>query len=176
MNQEWIKVEQANLNIATELSILMKKKEDYDILMQEMEERNKAFVQDRENIVQQQAHVLMEVEEMRRKVSCIPIINPAFVHKIEGLKKKIADSKERKLKQDAIYNETHIEYENTLQGLINQQKQILGIASSVNYESDQSNTSSSPFFKSMSQTSDIQLIEKVDVTVMSNATASSFVS
>lgn len=175
MNQEWNKVDQANLNIASEMSLLMKKKEDYDILIQEIEERNKAFVQDRESIVQQQAHVLMEVEEMRRKVSCIPIVNPAFVEKIEVLKKKIADSKERKLKQDAIYDETHIEFEKTLQGLINQQKQTLGIVTSVDYESDQSNTSSSsPFFKS--QTSDIQQIEKVDVTVMSNATTNSFVS
>ena len=174
MKQECDKVYQANLNIATEMSFLMKKKDEHDILMKEIAEKSNSLVQDRENIVQQQARLLMEVEEQRRKVLSIPIINPAFELQIEELKKKIEDSKERKLKQDAIYKETQLKFEMTLNGLIKQQEELLGVASSDISLEDK--TSCNSIYRSLSQSSDIQQIEKVDLNVMCNTTMNSFVS
>lgn len=165
-----MKVDQANLNIAGEMNLLMKKKDDSEILMQLLTEKKQSLVEDRQNVVQEQSRILIEVEEQKRKVAAVPIINPAFEIHIEELNKKIKDSKERKLKQAEIYHETRRNYENTLKGIIKQQDLIQGIE----YEEDKVNISSSS--KSFSQSSDIQQIEKIDVTAMANATMSSFVS
>ena len=162
MKKEWNKVEQANINIATEMAVLMKKTGEQEMLMQLMGEQRTSLNQDREKVTQQQARILMEIEEQRRKTSNIKN-NSAYDFEITKLKEKIKVSKERKMGQDQIYNETELKFENAVKQLVQQQQAIVGKVSSNISEN------------SMSQSSDIQQIEKVDVTVV-NASMSSFVS
>lgn len=165
MKKEWMKVDEANMNIARELSVFMKKKDGQGILMEVMEKKKTSFDQDRENLVQKQGRLMMELEEKRKKVLTIPTTNLALELEIVKLKEKVKVSKDRKMKQDAIYNETEKEFENVLKNLVKQQKELQGAASNDLSEDN-----------SLSQSSDIQQIEKVDVTIMSSATLNSFVS
>lgn len=163
MKKEWNKVEQANINIATEMAVLMKKTGEQEMLMQLMGEQRTSLDQDREKVTQQQARIFMEIEEQRRKTSNIKN-NSAYDFEITKLKEKIKVAKERKMGQDKIYKETEIKFENAVKNLVEQQQAIVGKISSNISENSMSQCSS-----------DIQQIEKVDVTVV-NASMSSIVS
>ncbi|CAO1432046.1 unnamed protein product [Diamesa hyperborea] len=157
MKKEWEKVEQANLNIASDMKVLMKKKDEHDMLMQLMAEKSLSLDCEREKVTKQQALILMEIEEQRRKVTDIPVKNSAIDQEIDELKEKIKAAKGRKEEEDRIYKETEADFENAVKGLIEKQKDFLGTESG-NIEEN-----------SMSQSSEILQIEKVDINLMSPA-------